>query len=182
MNTYIFIYDDFANFEVALSALFMKAKGEIITVALEKREYVSEEGFKFLPHKILKNVKPEDIDLFIIPGGNYNSIYGNKKIYEFITKLYELNKCIAAICSGTIQIAKAGILDGKKFTTSMPIDEHSEFKKGIFLDENVVVDEKIITAKGNGYVDFAIEIGKVMDIYEDKDDLRETENYFKYFK
>ena len=39
---------------------------------------------------------------------------------------------------------------------------------------DVVVTENIITARPNGYVDFAIEVAKKMDLFEDEDDLKET--------
>lgn len=46
----------------------------------------------------------------------------------------------------------------------------------------MTIEGNLITAKANKYVDFAIELGKVMDIYRDKEDLEETIQYFKLFK
>jgi hypothetical protein len=47
---------------------------------------------------------------------------------------------------------------------------------------NVIRDGNILTAKPNGYVDFALELGRMMDIYQDEADLQETIDFFKYFK
>lgn len=49
------------------------------------------------------------------------------------------------------------------------------------MNEGVVVDGHIITAKASAYVDFGIEIGKVMNIYSGAEDLEETIQVFKYF-
>ncbi|MNI95193.1 hypothetical protein D3C73_1534270 [compost metagenome] len=54
--------------------------------------------------------------------------------------------------------------------------------QGVYMNTNVVVDGHIITAKANAYVDFGIEIGKVMNIYSSTEDLEETIEVFKYFK
>jgi len=89
------------------------------------------------------------------------------------------NKVLAAICAGPVHLAKAGVLNGLKYTTSINVNEY--FQKENYRDENVVIDNKVITAEPEGYVDFAIEIGKLMNIYKDDQDLEETINFFKYF-
>lgn len=72
-------------------------------------------------------------------------------------------------------------MKGKKYTTTLPVNEFEDFEDSMFIDENVVVDDNVVTAKASGYVDFALEIGKVMDIYENEEDLEETIRYFKHF-
>ncbi|KJD45088.1 hypothetical protein [Paenibacillus terrae] len=47
---------------------------------------------------------------------------------------------------------------------------------------NGVRDRQIVTAKANAYVDFGIELGKLMDIYENEQDLEETISFFKHFE
>ncbi len=41
---------------------------------------------------------------------------------------------------------------------------------------------RIITARANRYVDFAIEVAKELELFEDEQDLRETIDFWKYFK
>ncbi|MBN2616816.1 MAG: DJ-1/PfpI family protein [Spirochaetales bacterium] len=182
MNTYIFIYDGFAQFEVILASYLLKTKSNIVTVGVDGSQIESCEGFKTIPHKILKEIKPEDVDIFIIPGGDPDKIHKKEELYELLGKLNN-NKCkIGAICSGIIHFLKSGVLGDKKYTTSININEHKKFIKSNFIDMNVVSDDNLITAKANGYVDFALEIGKIMGIYSSDDDYNETVNFFKYFK
>lgn len=182
MKTYILIYDDFALFEGVLTGLFNRSKGEIVTVGITKNEVASEEGFKLVPHTELKDVDINDVDIFIIPGGNPEGLFSHKELYEFIIKLNDMGKMIAAICAGPTHLARAGILKGKKYTTSMPVEEWPEFEKDMFIDENCVRVGNIITAKGNGYVDFALEIGKAMNIFDGEEDYRETVEFFRNFR
>lgn len=184
MKTCVLIYNGFVQFEVILTCLFMKSKGEIITVALDENEIISIEGFTTKPDKLINEIEPDEIDLFVIPGGNPKPIYNNPELNKVLRKLNEKGKIIAAICAGPVHLAKSGILGGKKFIVDAPElkQYHNDFKNSIYVDESVVVDGNIITAKPNGYVDFVIEIGKVMDIFENDDDLNGKIEFFKYHK
>ena len=181
MKTYILIYEGFVQFEVILASYFMKTKGEIITVGVDNNRVTSVEGFITIPHMTIANVDVNEVDLFIIPGGQPEKLLENTELHNLLIQLNNQNKAIGAICAAPIHLAKSGVLKGKKYTTTLPINEFKEFQGCTYLDENVVVDNNIITAKASGYVDFAIEIGKVMDIYENEEDLEETIRYFKYF-
>lgn len=46
-------------------------------------------------------------------------------------------------------------------------------------DLDVVADDRVITARANGYVDFAIEVAKKMDLFEDEADLQETIEFWR---
>lgn len=182
MKTYVLIYNKFAHFEVVLASLFLKSKGEIITVGISNNEVISEEGFRLIPHTTLGEVRADEVDLFLIPGGNPESIQNVPGLLELLIDLNQKNKVIGAICAGPLQLARTGLLKNKKFTTSMPVDEFKDFADGEYIDSNVIVDGNIVTAKGNGYVDFALILGKVMNIYEDEEDYEEAVRYFKEFK
>ncbi|MCD1295220.1 thij/pfpi family protein [Methanocella sp. CWC-04] len=182
MKTFILVYEGFVQFEIVIASLFMKHKGEVITVALEEREVTSYEGFITRPHKLLRDVNIDDVNLFIIPGGDMAAIYDSQLLNRTLRQLNEKKKVIAAICAGPVHLGRAGILNGKRFT-AYDINGHEEdFKNGIFIDEKVVIDDNIITAKPNGYVDFAIEIGKKMRVFKDQKELVETIDFYKYFK
>ncbi len=180
IKTFILIYDNFVQFEVVLVNYLMKTKGDIITVGINQDKVSSFEGFITLPHITIDQIDTDEVDLFVIPGG-YPEKIENDKLYKLLKKLNDKNVIIGSICSASIHLAKSGILEEKIYTTTLPVDEFKEFKKDNYTDKNVVIDKNIITAKASGYVDFAIELGKIMNIYKDKEDLKETINYFKYF-
>lgn len=65
-------------------------------------------------------------------------------------------------------LEKAGILKGLGSTCS--------------VDADIVRDGNVITARANAYVDFAIEVGKALDIFEGEADLQGTIDFWKYHK
>lgn len=74
----------------------------------------------------------------------------NQFSYQIINKALEKNKIIAAICIAPVILAKAGVLKNKKATV-WPSQEAINILKSnqaLFLDQPVVIDEKIITANG----------------------------------
>lgn len=180
MKTYVLIYEGFVQFEVVLANNFMKTKGDIITVGKDMNEVLSHEGFKTIPHKTIDDIDIEEVDLFIIPGGFPDILINNTKLHKLLKELNSKNKVIGAICAAPIHLAKAGILNGRNFTTTLPVEEFYEFNECNFKNRDIVVDKNIVTAKANAYVDFAIKLGELMDIYENEEDLEETIRYFKY--
>ncbi|MBF4691912.1 DJ-1/PfpI family protein [Fusibacter ferrireducens] len=182
MKTYVLIYEGFVQFEVVLANYFMKTVGDIITVGLTDQPVTSQEGFITIPHITLNEVNVDNVDLLIIPGGDPKSFENNKSLSNLLQNLHAKKVKIGGICSGTLALANSGLLKGLKYTTPLPITEFSVFDPNNYLDQNIVVSGNIITAKANGYVDFGLEIGKMMSIYKDDADYEETIQFFKYFK
>jgi 4-methyl-5(b-hydroxyethyl)-thiazole monophosphate biosynthesis len=186
MKVGIFYYDGFCEFEVVLAAITF-ASVELITLALENRIYISEEKQKFLPDKTIAEIDPLDIDLFIIPGGRPDYLYENSMLKDFITTINKNGKVIAGICSGTKLMAAYGILDNKKCTgdnvgLKAGTDYIDLFKNSIILEEDVVVDENIITSTGQAFVEFAFKLGKVMNIFENETESEESYKWYKNIK
>ncbi|MEC9488596.1 MAG: DJ-1/PfpI family protein [Halanaerobium sp.] len=181
MKTYVLLYKGFVQFEVVLANCFLRNKSEIITFATEERTFTSLEGFQTIPHQTIDEIDPDEVDILLIPGGEPEDLTGAEELYELVRQLDEKGKFIGAICAGPVHLARAGVLKGRKYTTTVPVEEMPEFAGGNYQDQNVVVDGNIITAKASGYVDFALEAGRIMDIYEDEADYQETVRYFKYF-
>lgn len=181
MKTCIFVYEGFVHFEVMLTSLLMKKAGDVIVAGLDGNFVESYEGFTIKPDQSIADLKLSDLDLFIVPGGNPEEIYMNPVLLETLGKININKTVIAAICAGPLHLAKAGLLDGKKFTVDGPeLEEYSDdFQNAIYIDQKVVRDGNIITAKPEGYIDLALEIGKVLHIFEDKDEYKQMAEFFK---
>lgn len=182
MKSYVLVYEGFVQFEVILASYLLKHAGDIITVGITKDPVVSAESYKVIPDITIDEVDVDEVDAFIVPGGFPDTLFDCATFYTLLEKLNSGNKVIGAICSAPLHLAKANVLQNKKFTTTMNPADFSEFDTDNFVNQNYVTDGNIITAKANGYVDFGIEIGKMVGIYEDEADYQETIDYFKYFK
>ncbi|RKD29485.1 DJ-1/PfpI family protein [Thermohalobacter berrensis] len=185
MKICIFYYDGFCEFEVVLSALIFRDNH--FTVALENRVYISEEKQKYLPDKTIDELNPDEIDLFIIPGGNPKYLYTNLKLKNFINELNKRNKFVAGICAGTYLMARYGLLKGKRCTgDSSGLQENKEyidlFKDAVITKEDVVVDGNIVTSTGQAFIEFTFELCKLMGIYENNDEALMDYRWFKNIK
>ena len=121
---------------------------------------------KIIPNKPLKYVETSDYRAIIVIGGPGTKDLGN--IVEFNNLLqvaYDNEMIIGAICSSPMHLANLGLLQGKKATVFPGTEELKAFKHGKVhhLEKNVVVDEKIITAKDeDAAYEFAEEIVKLL--------------------
>ncbi|MCS7228318.1 MAG: DJ-1/PfpI family protein [Endomicrobia bacterium] len=99
--------------------------------------------------KVLSELKVEEYDAVVFVGGVGSSEYWNDSLaHKIAQEAVSKNKVIAAICIAPITLAKAGILKGKKATVYPT--EISQLKQlgANYIENNVVVDGKIITASG----------------------------------
>jgi putative intracellular protease/amidase len=185
MNVCVFYYDGFCEFEVVFAV--NQFRDNIVSVALENRVYISEEKQRYLPDKTIQQLNPDDIDLFIIPGGNPVQLYEKTELKEFVLKLNEKNKFVAGICGGAELMAYYGLLDNKEAngdTEGFRVDENNKhiYKKVIIVDEDVVRDGNCITSIGQAFIEFSIELGKIMNIYKNDEEMKESYNWLKNIK
>lgn len=184
MTVALFYYDDFAEFEIVLIGLLLHRKYEIVSVALENREYRSEECQRFCVDRVLKDVDVDSIDLFVVPGGNPAPLVGNQELKGFVEKLVSRNKKIGGICGGASLLAGLGILKGKRCTGDTTgvkpgSDEYPYYAEAILSDEYVVVDGNIITAQGQAYAEFAAELARQMGLCKDQADYEDCLRWCK---
>lgn len=162
MKTYIFLYNETSLFEVDLVAYFMKTKGDVFVITERNKVINTNEGFKILADFTIDEIKIEDIDILVICGGEINNINDVSKLHQLIKKCNDDNKIIGGICAGKDIVANA-------LNISCP-------------EKSMIINNKIVLSPGNEYVDFALLVGKLGNIYQDEADYRETIDYFKLFK
>ena len=177
-----FIYDGFADFETVLtcSALYEEDNHKVTYIAYEKTPVYSSGGLKINPDKTVSEIDSiEDVEGLIIPGGGTRIF--KPELEKLIKRLNEEKKLLAAICAGPEFLAKAGILNGKKYTTTAEPQSYKEknerdpFPRNSYLETRVIQDGNIITAIGVAFTDFALKIWDWYDLYDnetEKEDLR----------
>ncbi|WP_312906707.1 DJ-1 family glyoxalase III [Tissierella praeacuta] len=112
-------------------------------------------------------------DAVIIPGGlpGATNLRDNHKVIDIVKKANRNGKLVAAICAGPIVLEKAGVIHGKNVTSYPGFED--ELMSGIYIDDSVVRDCNIITAKGPALaVEFAIEIMRYLLGEEKVDELK----------
>jgi putative intracellular protease/amidase len=180
-----FVYETFVNFESALACHYIAQDKSynVIYVGYESSFVKSLGGMKVIPDMKLSDItSTSDIHGIIIPGGV--DIIIKPELQNIISKLMEEKKMIAAICGGPEYLAKLGILNDKKYTCSMEAEEYKEkneedpFPRKNYVEARVVRDQNVITAKGNAFVDFALEIWDFLELYEYETEKEECKTLF----
>ena len=115
------------------------------------KEVVAEEGLKIITDKtIYDDLK---LDVLIVPGAyNIDGFRENKDLIGFIKKQARSASWMVSNCAGAFLLGQAGVLDGKKATTWFGGEESLKEafpKVDVQFDQNVVVDDKIITSNGS---------------------------------
>jgi 4-methyl-5(b-hydroxyethyl)-thiazole monophosphate biosynthesis len=142
---------------IAVIDILRRANIKVDVVGVEDEVVAGRNGIKVLCDKIITDVKPEDYDGIVLPGGNpgYKNLENNQQVINIIKSLNSRGKLVAAICASPTILEKIGILEDKKATCYPTMKD----KIKNFVNERVVVDKNIITSQGPGTaIEFALEI------------------------
>lgn len=127
-------------------------------VGTEIEPYRSEDGFLVTPTKRAGDVSAGDYDCVILPGiiDPMPALF-DETLTDFLRGAAE-NTLFAAISSAPLLLAKAGLLDKRKFTAGFfmqMVDHFSFIPRENFVHRPVVEDGNVITAIGFAFREFA---------------------------
>jgi len=111
--------------------------------------YVEFKGYAF-PWVDLsfKDVKPEEFDGILIPGGRAPEyIRLNPELEKIVRYFMEENKPVGAICHGAIVLSCYGLVKGRKLTSYSAVKPDIEAAGGEYVDAEVVVDGNLVTSR-----------------------------------
>ena len=88
----------------------------IKTIGLTREISVSKTTLKIQVDELLQNV--ENLDLLVIPGGfGTREIVKNEGYLNALSPLVEQSEVVASVCTGSLVLAKLGVLGGLRATT-----------------------------------------------------------------
>ncbi len=96
-----------------------KKSGEFVRTAIHDFEgdqtYSEKRGHNFTLNATFDQVKPEDYDALVIPGGRAPEYLRlNLRVIEIVHHFSKTNKPVAALCHGAQILATADVIQGKK--------------------------------------------------------------------
>jgi 4-methyl-5(b-hydroxyethyl)-thiazole monophosphate biosynthesis len=147
----VFLATGFEEIEAVTVVDILRRAGVDVTVAgLTSNVTEGKHGMRIVPDNSIDNVKVEDFDAVVVPGGNpgYKNLRKDSRVIAMIKKASGSNKLVAAICAGPTVLSDAGILNGKACTIYPGMDEELEAGGGKPKHDMVVVDGNIITSRG----------------------------------
>ncbi|WP_298291614.1 DJ-1/PfpI family protein [Thiomonas sp.] len=96
-----------------------KKAGEQVKTAIHDFEgaqtYSEKPGHNFTLNATFAEVKPEDYDALLIPGGRAPEYLRlNPRVLAIVRHFFDTNKPVAAVCHGAQILAAAGVLQGRR--------------------------------------------------------------------
>ncbi len=98
---------------------------------------------------LIDEVKPEDYDALVIPGGQINPdlLRAEPKAVRFVQTFNRSGKPIGAICHGPWMLIEAGLAKGRRMTSYHSIRTDLKNAGAMVEDAEAVVDEGIVTSR-----------------------------------
>jgi putative intracellular protease/amidase len=168
---YLLVVEGFADWEPAHAVAELRRHGNfrVETVGLTSAPVASMGGLRVLPSTIVSEVDPDDVAVFVLPGGDrWEQSSVEPDIERLLNRLDAEGVPIAAICGATLAIAKLGLLRGRRHTSN-GLDYLRSHVPGYaetanYVDAPAVRDRGLITASGLGDVEFARELFEELNV------------------
>lgn len=139
-------------------ACMFGAKVHLVTTETDLSPVMSDLGLAVTPTMTMADT-PKDLDVLFVPGGTEGtlSVMGRADTMAWIKDRASRAKHITSVCTGSMVLAKAGLLKGKKATSHWVTREILADFGAIPTNERVVRDGNILTGAGvSAGLDFAI--------------------------
>jgi len=181
---YLFVFDGLADWEpaLALCAIRNTNKYEVVTVGFTKETITTMGGLRLIPDITLAEVDPDQAAIFILPGGDMWEKQSFERLISLLNRLREYKVPVAAICGATLEVCRARMTRGVRHTSNTRdylkslVPEYQD--EDLYVESMAVSDQGIITANGAGFIEFADEIIKILEIYSEQ----ERQVWFNLFK
>lgn len=128
---------------------FKEEGAEVKIVAPKMETYIGKYGgLPVKPDLTSKEINPDDFDAVFVPGGYCpDYLRAHKSITDFVKEMYERGNLVASICHGAWVLISAGIVKGKRITSTITIKDDVINAGAEFVDKEVVVDGNIVTSR-----------------------------------
>lgn len=145
----IFLADGFEEVEALAPVDILRRGGVDVTIAgVTGMQVVSSHNVKVMADKDVKEIKTDDYDAFICPGGMPGAVNLRDSIVtDIIKEAYGKGKIVSAICAAPMVLDKAGVLADKDFTMYPGMQNYApsgSYKSNKF----VIKDGIVITGAG----------------------------------
>lgn len=145
----VLVEKDFEDLELLYPLLRLReAAAEVAVVGPEARTYASKHGYEVKADLAIEQVRPEDFDAVVIPGGwAPDYLRRSRAVCGFVRRMRELGKVVAGICHAGHVLVSAGILRGRTVTCVAAIRDDVVNAGATYVDREVVVDDKLVTSR-----------------------------------
>ncbi len=169
MTNYMAVYEGCCFYEIVILSYYLRCTGNsLFWCSPDGKDITCMEGFTVRCSGSFADIVPEQAESITVTGGEIARIAGSEILRERLIQARQQGMLIGGICAGVDLLDSFGITDGLHTI-------HTD-------DLDVAADGRVVTARANAYVDFAVEMGKELKLFADERDLTETIDFWKYHK
>lgn len=131
-----------------------------VQIAWKSKDPLPFQGFSVVPHATLEEC-PADLDVLFVPGGGLGTFtaLNDDGVLEFLQTRGPRAQHITSVCTGSLVLGAAGLLQGRRATTHWVAFDALAQLGAIPVKERVVEDGNVMTAAGvSAGIDFAIQL------------------------
>lgn len=184
-TVYFLAFDGYADWHAAHALCEIRRPGEwqLKTVGFSLQPVLSMGGLRVVPELALDALDLRRAAMLIVPGGYLWEHGHGEEAVEAARRVHAAGAPVAAVDSGVLVLARAGLLDACRHTGSWPghIGTHVPGYAGADQFDPTVLavsDGGTITASQLGSVEFAREVIRTLDLYNPSD----REHWYRLFK
>ena len=137
--------------------LMHRIPGAVVHLSWKTREPVtSDSGMTFVPSMTLRDCPP--LDVVFVPGGDGQvQLMNDPEVLGFLREHGARARYVTSVCTGSLLLGAAGLLDGYKATSHWAFTEFLPRFGATFAAGRVVIDRNRITAGGvTAGIDFGL--------------------------
>ncbi len=170
MKTMVIFYPGCIEFEVMLACEILNSKYPVEIFTPDGADHIGSSGMTFRAKASFDSVKPNEYKIVLIPGGNPESVIGNKILNQILQEANQNKAILAAICAGPILLDQAGLLKGHKIAHGYEEDQlevlipNGFFKDVELTDDAIHVQDRIVTATPGSFIEFAVEVARLAEV------------------
>ena len=135
-------------------------------VARDLDPVVTDRGMQILPTVTYAGCPP--LDVIMVPGGpGQQDLMEDEETLSFLRKHAAGAKYVTSVCTGSLVLGAAGLLNGKRATSHWAAIDHLKLLGAIPVSEKVVIDGNIVTGAGvTSGIDFALTLAAILESEE----------------
>ncbi len=144
------IHDMYEDLELWYPVIRLREAGAEVVLAGDKAgaEYKGKHGLPATADIGFEDMKVEDFDALVIPGGFApDKLRRDSYVTAFAKQMNEAEKTIGIICHAGWVLASAGILKDRKATSYIAIKDDMVNAGVNWVDEEVVVDGNLVSSR-----------------------------------
>jgi protease I len=141
--------DNFEDTELLVPYYRLKEEGiEVDLASMKAGKIKGKHGYEVEANKALKEIKPDDYDILVLPGGKApEAVRRDKDAIEIAKHFFRNNKPVSAICHGPQTLITAGLLKGRHATCYKSVAPEMKEAGALYEDKEVVVDGNLVTSR-----------------------------------